>query len=82
MGRADAGDPPQPARVAEIVDALDGLVVGGGGDLDPRAYGGEPRDAVQVDRLGEREREQRSLLGPLGLVDGRQVTDLQQRALE
>src|ERR1043166_10248683 len=34
--------PPQPENAAEIVDDLDGLLLAGGDDCDPAAYG-EPR---------------------------------------
>ena len=34
--------PPSPDGAAEVVAALDGLVLAGGGDLDPALYGAEP----------------------------------------
>lgn len=34
--------PPFPAGAAEVVAALDGLILAGGGDLDPALYGAEP----------------------------------------
>jgi len=49
------GLPVELARDAdtdEIVERLDGLILSGGGDLDPELYGAQPHD-----RLGEVERE-------------------------
>jgi len=37
--------PPGEERPGEILDALDGLVFGGGGDLDPGLFGGSPHRA-------------------------------------
>jgi putative glutamine amidotransferase len=34
--------PPFPEGAAEVVAALDGLILAGGGDLDPAIYGAEP----------------------------------------
>jgi putative glutamine amidotransferase len=34
--------PPSPDGAAEVVAALDGLILSGGGDLDPALYGAEP----------------------------------------
>jgi putative glutamine amidotransferase len=34
--------PPFPEGAAEVVSALDGLILAGGGDLDPALYGAEP----------------------------------------
>ena len=34
--------PPSPDGAAEVVAALDGLILAGGGDLDPALYGAEP----------------------------------------
>ena len=34
--------PPFPEGVTEVVAALDGLILAGGGDLDPAVYGAEP----------------------------------------
>ena len=34
--------PPFPAGVAEVVAVLDGLILAGGGDLDPALYGADP----------------------------------------
>lgn len=36
---------PQP-ELSELVRRCDGLVIGGGGDVDPRLYGGDPDDDV------------------------------------
>jgi len=39
--------PPEPATAAEVVGAIDALVIGGGGDVDPALYG-QPRDTATV----------------------------------
>lgn len=38
------------ASAADLVDVVDGLVLTGGGDVDPKLYGGDPAAAVDVDR--------------------------------
>lgn len=38
------------ASAAELVDVVDGLVLTGGGDVDPELYGGDPELGVDVDR--------------------------------
>lgn len=35
---------------SELLDLVDGLVLTGGGDLDPALHGGDPRSAADVDR--------------------------------
>jgi putative glutamine amidotransferase len=40
--------PPVDDAVAETLDALDGLVLSGGADIDPAAYGEEPHPEVTV----------------------------------
>lgn len=45
-----AGDPVDPERVAAMLDRIDGLILGGGGDVDPRLYGGDPAKAEHVSR--------------------------------
>ncbi|MFG3441745.1 gamma-glutamyl-gamma-aminobutyrate hydrolase family protein [Nonomuraea sp. NPDC047897] len=52
---------PPAGRPAELVERLDGLIVAGGGDIDPRRYGAEqhestgyirpPRDTAEFDLL-------------------------------
>ena len=37
--------PPGEAHPEELLRAVDGIVFGGGGDLDPRLFGGEPHPA-------------------------------------
>lgn len=39
---------PMEARFEELVELLDGLVLSGGGDLDPELYGGVPSDTVYM----------------------------------
>jgi putative glutamine amidotransferase len=38
--------PPGEERPEDLLDGLDGVVFGGGGDLDPALFGGRPHDAV------------------------------------
>lgn len=37
-------------RAVELLDLVDGLVLIGGGDVDPELYGGDPAAAAEVDR--------------------------------
>ena len=37
-------------RAADLLDLVDGVVLTGGGDVDPALYGGDPCRAVEVDR--------------------------------
>jgi len=39
--------PPQPENAAEVIDDLDGLLLAGGDDCDPVAYGEEPHPTVE-----------------------------------
>ena len=39
--------PPQPENAAELVEELDGLLLAGGDDCDPAAYGEEPHPKVE-----------------------------------
>jgi putative glutamine amidotransferase len=39
--------PPQPENAAEIIEGLDGLLLAGGDDCDPSAYGEEPHPSVE-----------------------------------
>ena len=39
--------PPQPENAAEVLDGLDGLVLAGGDDCDPAAYGEERHPSVE-----------------------------------
>lgn len=44
--------PPQPEAASDMVEKLDGLVLAGGGDIDPRRYGARPHPSVRaVDAL-------------------------------
>jgi len=38
--------PPGETRLGEWLGAIDGLIVAGGGDLDPRCYGGKPHETI------------------------------------
>ena len=39
--------PPQPENAADVIDELDGLVLAGGDDCDPAAYGEQRHDTVE-----------------------------------
>jgi putative glutamine amidotransferase len=45
------GEPVDSARVRALVASVDGIILGGGGDVDPALYGGDPESAAMVDRL-------------------------------
>jgi putative glutamine amidotransferase len=53
--------PPSEDGVEETLDALDGLLFSGGGDLDPATYGSEPHPATAGVRA-ERDRAELALL--------------------
>ena len=53
--------PPAEDGVEETLDALDGLLLSGGGDLDPAVYGAEPHPATAGVRA-ERDRAELALL--------------------
>jgi putative glutamine amidotransferase len=53
--------PPSPEGVAETLDALDGLVLSGGSDLDPDVYDAEPHPETDNVRP-ERDRAELALL--------------------
>jgi putative glutamine amidotransferase len=53
--------PPSDDGVEETLDALDGLLLSGGADLDPAAYGAEPHPATAGVRA-ERDRAELALL--------------------
>ena len=43
--------PPGENNVAEVIDRMDAVILAGGGDIDPSAYGGQPHEMVyMVDR--------------------------------
>lgn len=46
----DGGDPVDSKKVAELLADVDGIILGGGGDVDPRLYGGDPQKASLVNR--------------------------------
>src|SRR3954452_8721465 len=68
-----------PPGGQDVLDALDGLVLAGGGDLDPSLYGGPPGAAHDVDRSRDESeialvRRARDLhLPTLGVCRGAQV---------
>ncbi|MET0938091.1 MAG: gamma-glutamyl-gamma-aminobutyrate hydrolase family protein [Gaiellaceae bacterium] len=43
--------PPSEDGLDETLDALDGVIFSGGGDLDPELYGAEPHDATDEPRI-------------------------------
>lgn len=53
--------PPSEVAVAETLDALDGIVLSGGNDLDPVVYGQDPHPATTNTRI-ERDRGELALL--------------------
>ena len=53
--------PPSEEGVEETLDALDGILFSGGGDLDPAVYDAEPHPATSGVR-GERDRAELALL--------------------
>ena len=46
----DGGDPVDSEKVAKLLADVDGIILGGGGDVDPRLYGGDPQKASFVNR--------------------------------
>ena len=46
----DGGDPVDSKKVAKLLADVDGIILGGGGDVDPRLYGGDPQKASFVNR--------------------------------
>jgi putative glutamine amidotransferase len=61
--------PPDADGVEETLDALDGLILSGGNDVDPAAYGAEPHAATGGVRP-ERDR------GELALLEGALARDM------
>jgi putative glutamine amidotransferase len=61
--------PPDDDGVEETLDALDGLILSGGNDVDPAAYGAEPHAATGGVRP-ERDR------GELALLEGALARDM------
>jgi putative glutamine amidotransferase len=53
--------PPSEDGLEETLDALDGVIFSGGGDLDPELYGAEPHDATDEPRT-ERDAAELRLL--------------------
>lgn len=53
--------PPSELGVEETLDAIDGLILSGGSDLDPELYGQEPH-AETTDVVPERDRAELTLL--------------------
>jgi len=53
--------PPSDDGIEETLDALDGLILSGGADLDPATYGAEPHPAT-VGIRGDRDRSELALL--------------------
>jgi len=61
--------PPDEAGVAETLDALDGLLLSGGNDLDPQSYGAEPHPET----AGLNPKRDR---GELALLEGALARDM------
>ena len=69
----DAGDSGvEPERIRALLADKDGLLLTGGGDVDPELYGGDPADALDVNRhrddfeialIGEARRRGLPILG-------------------
>ena len=86
---ADAGGlpvllPPSRASLDETLSRLDGVIIAGGGDLDPGAYGGPTHESVYMVN-GERDRHElavadyamrRPELPVLGICRGMQVMNV------
>ncbi len=86
---ADAGGlpvllPPSAAALDETLSRLDGVIIAGGGDLDPGAYDGPPHETVYMVN-GERDRHElavadhalrRPELAVLGICRGMQVMNV------
>jgi putative glutamine amidotransferase len=53
--------PPSDDGLEETLDALDGVILSGGGDLDPELYGAEPHDETDAPRA-ERDAAELRLL--------------------
>ncbi len=52
LSTEDIGETPiTPERARELLAAMDGLLLTGGGDVDPELYGGDPEDATGVSRV-------------------------------
>ena len=75
--------PPQPENAAEVIEALDGLVLAGGYDCDPQAYGEDRHETVepmdsrrQTNDLGLAKAARESDIPTLGICLGMQVMNV------
>lgn len=76
--------PPQPENAAEVLDDLDGLVLAGGEDCDPAAYGEERHPSVELTMDPRRQENDLTLarlarergLPTLGICLGMQVINV------
>ena len=57
--------PPSDDGLEETLDALDGVILSGGGDLDPELYGAEPHDETDAPRAERDAAELRLLAAAL-----------------
>lgn len=62
----------EPAEIARVLEGMDALLLSGGGDVDPKLYGGDPATAQMVSRkrddfeialIGEARRRKIPILG-------------------
>ena len=55
------GTPDEPVELGPLLDRLDGIVLSGGGDLDPATYGGDGHETIYALHAG-RDRDELSMV--------------------